>query len=163
MRDEHALHSIPESDENDGQNARSEKAGLVPDQGSPGGEEDRALSPELKDLSGKALEYHESALSENTREAYQRGWEDFVSFCESHGLEAAPASERAVALYLSGPGREPGHLDLIVANGRDHTCPRRTRPRKPDPLEGGPKRHARHPARVGPAAGAGPAASHRAH
>jgi integrase len=101
MRDEHALHSIPESDENDGQNARSEKVGLVPDQGSPGGEEDRALSPELKDLSGKALEYHESALSENTLEAYQRGWEDFVSFCESHGLEAAPASERAVALYLS--------------------------------------------------------------
>jgi len=24
-----------------------------------------------------------------------------VSFCESHGLEAAPATERAVALYLS--------------------------------------------------------------
>jgi len=26
--------------------------------------------------------------------------EDFTQFCESHGLEAAPATERAVALYL---------------------------------------------------------------
>jgi len=64
-------------------------------------EEGRGLSPELKDLAGKALEYHDSALSENTRKAYQRGWEDFLSFCDAHGLEAAPATEQAVALYLS--------------------------------------------------------------
>ncbi len=90
-----------DNDENDGQNARPEKAGLVPEEGNPGGEEDGTLSPQLKDLAGKAVEYHDSALSDNTRKAYQRGWEGFLEFCESYGLEAAPASERAVALYLS--------------------------------------------------------------
>ena len=84
---------MPDTDENDGQN----QAGLAPKDG----EEAGALSPELRDLAGKAIGYHESALSENTRKAYQRGWEDFLSFCESHGLEPAPATERAVALYLS--------------------------------------------------------------
>ncbi len=84
---------MPDTDENDGQN----QAGLAPKDG----EEADALSPELEDLAGKAVEYHESALSENTRKAYQRGWEDFLSFCRGHGLEAAPATERAVALYLS--------------------------------------------------------------
>ena len=64
-------------------------------------EEGGGLSPELRDLAGKALEYHDSALSENTREAYQRGWEDFRSFCGEHGFEPAPATEQALALYLS--------------------------------------------------------------
>ena len=80
----------------------SNSNGLAPEEGSPGGKEGGDLSPELKDLAGKALEYHDSALSENTREAYQRGWEDFAEFCEEHGFEAAPATEQAVALYLSG-------------------------------------------------------------
>ncbi|MCS4034876.1 integrase [Salinibacter ruber] len=84
---------MPDTDENDGQN----HAHLAPENGEEGG----TISPELKDLAGKAIGYHESALSENTRKAYQRGWEDFLSFCDTHGLEAAPASERAVALYLS--------------------------------------------------------------
>jgi integrase len=52
-------------------------------------------------LAGKAIDYHDSALSENTRRAYQRGWEDFAQFCNEHGFEAAPAIEQAVALYLS--------------------------------------------------------------
>jgi len=52
-------------------------------------------------LAGKAIDYHDSALSENTRKAYQRGWEDFTGFCEGHGFEPAPATEQAVALYLS--------------------------------------------------------------
>ncbi|MCS3708216.1 integrase [Salinibacter ruber] len=88
---------MPESGENDGQKDPSDSANLV----SENGEEAGTLSPELRDLAGKALEYHDSALSESTRKAYQRGWEDFLSFCESHGLEAAPATEQAVALYLS--------------------------------------------------------------
>jgi integrase len=84
---------MPESGEDGPRN----QANLAPGNGEEGG----TLSRELKDLAGKAVEYHESALSENTREAYRRGWEDFLEFCESHGLEAAPATERAVALYLS--------------------------------------------------------------
>ena len=88
---------MSESPENDPQNP----ADLAPKERPGNGEEAGALSPELKDLAGKAVKYHESALSKNTREAYQRGWEDFVAFCESHGLDAAPATERGVALYLS--------------------------------------------------------------
>ena len=87
------------------------------EEGSPGGEEGGSLSPELKDLAGKAIDYHDSALSENTRKAYQRGWEDFLSFYESHGLEAAPASERAVALYLSDRAEDlaPSTLSQRIA------------------------------------------------
>ena len=87
---------MPDSPEPDASNSN----GLAP-KGSPGREEGGSLSPELKDLAGKALEYHDSALSESTRKAYQRGWEDFTGFCEGHGFEPAPATEQAVALYLS--------------------------------------------------------------
>jgi integrase len=93
--------SMPNTGENSPENDGQNQAGLDPQDVSKDGEEADALSPELKDLAGKALGYHESALSKNTRKAYQRGWEDFLSFCDSHGLEAAPATERAVALYLS--------------------------------------------------------------
>ena len=84
---------MPDSPEPDASNPND----LAPEEEEEGGD----LSPELKDLAGKALEYHDSALSENTRRAYQRGWEDFAEFCEGHGFEPAPATEQAVALYLS--------------------------------------------------------------
>ena len=75
--------------------------GLAPEGESPDGKGGGGLSPKLEDLAGKALEYHDSALSKNTREAYQRGWEDFAKFCEKHGFDPAPATEQVVALYLS--------------------------------------------------------------
>ena len=92
---------MPESNGNGIKNSPSDQADLTPDGEAEGEEEAGALSPELRDLAGRALSYHESALSENTRQGYQRGWEDFLSFCDTHGLEAAPATERAVGLYLS--------------------------------------------------------------
>lgn len=61
--------------------------------------------PELADLMEEAIGYHEKALSENTRKAYRHGWEDFAEFCEEHGLEAYPASEQAVALFLTDRAR----------------------------------------------------------
>lgn len=36
--------------------------------------------PELEDLMEEAPGYHEKALSENTRQAYRRGWEDLVEW-----------------------------------------------------------------------------------
>lgn len=104
---------MPEPGENDDQN----HADLAPKERPGVGEEGGALSPELRDLAGRAVEYHESALSENTRKAYQQGWEDFVSFCESHGLEAAPATERTLALYLSDRAVElaPSTLSQRIA------------------------------------------------
>ena len=49
----------------------------------------------------EALSYHDSALSENTRRAYKRGWEDFLQFCDQHDLPALPSSEQAVVLFLT--------------------------------------------------------------
>jgi integrase len=93
---------VPDSPET----GASSSNGLAPEEGSLDGKEGGDLSPELKDLAGKALEYHDSALSENTRKAYQQGWEDFAEFCEEHGFEPAPATEQAVALYLSGRAKD---------------------------------------------------------
>ena len=84
---------MPDSPESDTSNSN----GLPPEDKEEGGD----LSPELKDLAGKALEYHDSALGENTRKALPGGWEDFRSFCREHGFEPAPATEQAVALYPS--------------------------------------------------------------
>lgn len=64
-------------------------------------EEPHALSPELEDLAGEALRYHEAALSESTRKAYENAWTDFRQFCETHGLPLLPSTEQAVALYLT--------------------------------------------------------------
>lgn len=61
--------------------------------------------PELEDLMEEALDYHEKALSENTRRAYRRGWEDFTAFCEEHGLPLVPSTEQAVVLFLTERAR----------------------------------------------------------
>ena len=61
--------------------------------------------PELEDLMEEALDYHEKALSENTRRAYQHGWEDFVQFCEEHGFPLMPSTEQAVVLFLTERAR----------------------------------------------------------
>jgi len=64
---------------------RSQNHGdLIPEGEDSGRKEGGVLSPELQDLAGKAVEYHEFALSENTRKAYQRGWEDFLQFRDEH-------------------------------------------------------------------------------
>lgn len=61
--------------------------------------------PELEDLMEEALDYHDSALSENTRRAYERGWEDFADFCEDHGFALMPSTEQAVVLFLTERAR----------------------------------------------------------
>lgn len=70
-----------------------------------GGAETPAPDSALEDLMAEALSYHEKALSENTRRAYRRGWEDFTEFCEARGFEPLPASEQAVALFLTERAR----------------------------------------------------------
>jgi integrase len=64
-----------------------------------------ARDPELEDLMEEALDYHDSALSESTRRAYERGWGDFAEFCASHDLPALPSTEEAVALFLTERAR----------------------------------------------------------
>ena len=58
---------VPDTPEPDASNPND----LAPEDGSTGGKEGGGLSPELKDLTGKAIDYYDSALSENTRRAYQ--------------------------------------------------------------------------------------------
>lgn len=60
-----------------------------------------ARDPELEDLMEEAVGYHEKALSENTRRAYERGWEDFAEFCNRHGFPLMPSTEQAVVLFLT--------------------------------------------------------------
>jgi virulence-associated protein VapD len=144
---------MPDAPESDTSNS----ARLASEEGSPDGKEGEGLSPELKDLAG-TLEYHDSALSENTRRAYQRGWEDFAQFCEEHGFEAAPASEQAVALYLSARAEDlaPSTLSQRMA-AIQHAHDERGL------VEVRPKRDAGDPPRKRSDTGAGPAASHRTH
>lgn len=65
-----------------------------------------AADPDIEELMEEAITYHESALSENTRRAYKRGWEDFAEFCRSYGREALPASKGTVALFLTERARK---------------------------------------------------------
>jgi integrase len=89
------------------------------------GSEDTSITsaPALADLAGRALQYHDAALSENTRKAYRRGWEDFTGFCEAHGLPVDPPTERSVALYLTA---RAGELAVSTLDQRlaaiQHVC-----------------------------------------
>lgn len=60
-----------------------------------------ASNPELRRYAENAVFYHEEALSENTRSAYESAWEDFCLFCEQYDFESLPAEPGTVALYLS--------------------------------------------------------------
>ena len=81
--------TVPDSPEPDASNSN----GLAP-KGSPGREEGGSLSPELKDLAGKALEYHDSALSESTRKAYQRGGRTSPGFARGTASSLRPPPSR---------------------------------------------------------------------
>ena len=79
-------------------------------QGLPDGfEEKLAENPELRELAEDAISYHEEALSENTRRAYEAGWEDFCLFCREKGFDPLPAAPAAVALYLSFLSKKIDH------------------------------------------------------
>ncbi len=54
-----------------------------------------------------------SALSENTRLAYQKGWEKFEKFCDDERLQALPASPETVIDFLITHATQP-----VGCNGR---------------------------------------------
>jgi integrase len=91
--------------------------------------------PELEDLMEEALGYHEKALSENTRRAYRRGWEDFAEFCEEHDFSPVPSTEQAVVLFLTERARSlsPSTLKQRLAaiqhvhDQRDEKSPTRSK------------------------------------
>jgi site-specific recombinase XerD len=74
-----------------------------------GFEERLAENPELRELAEDAISYHEEALSENTRRAYESAWKDFCLFCAEKDFEPLPAAPAAVALYLSFLSKKIDH------------------------------------------------------
>jgi integrase len=72
-------------------------------------EEKLAENPELRELASDAVSYHEEALSENTRRAYESAWKDFLLFCEDKGFQHLPADPGTVALYLSFLAKKIDH------------------------------------------------------
>jgi integrase len=70
--------------------------------------EDRSLTRAAGDLPAElagtideAREYVARAKANNTLRAYRSDWQDFCAWCDRHGLPALPATEEAVALYLT--------------------------------------------------------------
>ncbi len=72
-------------------------------------EEKLAANPELRRYAEDAVSYHEEALSENTRRAYESGWDDFCLFCEEYDFAPLPAEPGTVALYLSFLAKKIDH------------------------------------------------------
>jgi integrase len=59
------------------------------------------VSPDLAHLAERATAYAAAATSENTRRAYRAAWADFAGWCLERQLEALPASEATVGLFLA--------------------------------------------------------------
>ncbi len=55
----------------------------------------------------------QSALSKNTREAYQKGWKKFEKFCDGKGLQALPAKPKTVIDFMITQATQP-----VGRNGR---------------------------------------------
>jgi len=57
-----------------------------------------------EDVAG-AEDFSQKALSERTRKAYRRAWEDFADYCEGVGKDALPAHPVTVAAYVNNRAR----------------------------------------------------------
>lgn len=55
----------------------------------------------LRSLQKRAEFFAASSLSAATKKAYETDWKDFFEWCQSHDLEALPATPEMVCLYLS--------------------------------------------------------------
>lgn len=56
---------------------------------------------ELPELEKIAIKFRESSISPSTLNAYRSDWRAFVDFCMYHELEALPATEKTICLYIS--------------------------------------------------------------
>jgi len=57
-----------------------------------------------EDVAG-AEDFSQKALSERTRKAYRRAWEDFADYCEGIGKDPLPARPVTVAAYINNRAR----------------------------------------------------------
>ena len=58
-------------------------------------------SAELARTLESAKRYAQKSKADNTRRAYLSDWNDFTTYCDSHGLPVAPSTPEAVILYLT--------------------------------------------------------------
>lgn len=63
--------------------------------------ENLVLPAEITSVAEKAQGYADAASSANTRRAYGAAWTDFTCWCGERQLEALPAAEATVGLYLA--------------------------------------------------------------
>jgi site-specific recombinase XerD len=56
---------------------------------------------ELASVAVRAREYVQQSRASNTVKAYRSDWQQFESWCGSHGLIAMPAAAETVALYIT--------------------------------------------------------------
>ncbi len=59
------------------------------------------LPATLAETVERAGDYARQAKAPNTLRAYRADWADFATWCQAHGLEALPATDSTVALYLT--------------------------------------------------------------
>jgi len=64
-------------------------------------EAETAVAAALDVLAEEARGYADQAKSANTRRAYRADWADFTAWCQTHRLDALPASPATLALYLT--------------------------------------------------------------
>jgi len=76
-----------------------------------------SLTPHQLTVLNKTLAYEQAALSHNTRRTYASMWKKFETWCQSHNLQALPASAETIALYLGSMGGEVSFstLDTTIA------------------------------------------------
>lgn len=60
-----------------------------------------SVGPELRSTAERAVDYAQRARAENTLRGYRSDWIHFTTWCAAHGLDALPATEATLALYLT--------------------------------------------------------------
>lgn len=73
---------------------------------------------EIGQIAEQAQDYISQSKAENTIRAYRTDWKHFCDWCNSHNLQAMPASPETVALYLSdlaGQGMKASTLQRRIS------------------------------------------------
>jgi len=63
------------------------------------------IAAKLDELEQEAKSYMARSKAPNTLRAYRADWQDFVGWCEAHGLQSLPADTRTVIRYLTARAR----------------------------------------------------------
>ena len=68
-----------------------------------------ARAVELAEIGLDARDFIAACRSESTDRSYRLEWEQFTAWCDTHGLDALPASPETVALYVTVLAKSARH------------------------------------------------------